>query len=116
MAVQSELRRELEAKLVALRDVWEKRLAAIQSDRRRQSAPLVADSDDQAIQRENDPALDALDSRGREELEAVAAALGRLADGTFGTCARCGEAIPVARLRAEPTAQTCLACARSSSG
>jgi len=116
MAVESGLRRELEAKLLATRDEWEKRLAAIQSDRRRQSAPLVADSDDQAIQRENDATLDALDARGRHELAAVAAALDRIAAGTFGSCARCGEAILPARLRAEPSARTCVACARSESG
>lgn len=113
---QGGLARELEAKLLAIRSEWERRLRAIQSDRRRQSAPLVADADDQAIERENDAALDALDARGRQELADVAAALARLAAGTFDRCARCGEAIPAARLRAEPTARTCLACARAASG
>jgi RNA polymerase-binding protein DksA len=116
MTAPNELVRELEAKLRATREEWERRLDAIQADRRRQSAPLVADSDDQAIQRENDAALDALDARGREELAAVAAALERLAAGTFGTCLRCGAPIPAPRLRAEPTARTCIACARSESG
>jgi RNA polymerase-binding transcription factor DksA len=116
MAAQSELRRELQAKLLATRSEWEKRLGAIQADRRRVSAPLVTDSDDQAIQRENDATLDALDARGRQELAAVSAALERIAAGTYGTCLRCGESIPAARLRAEPTARTCLACARPESG
>lgn len=116
MTTQRDLARELQQKLLSAREEWERRLGAIQSDRRRRSAPLVADSDDQAIQRENDETLDALDARGREELEAIAAALERLAAGTFERCAGCGGSIPAARLRAEPTARTCLACARSGSG
>lgn len=41
------------------------------------------------------------------ELEAVDAALGRLADGTFGLCDVCGEQISEARLDADPLTRTC---------
>ncbi|WP_211210939.1 TraR/DksA C4-type zinc finger protein [Sporichthya polymorpha] len=34
-----------------------------------------------------------------------------MAAGTYGTCERCGQAIPPARLTARPTARTCVACA-----
>ena len=51
---------------------WEVRLRAIREDRRRKSAPLEADFAEQAVQRENDEALDALDARGRAELGAIA--------------------------------------------
>jgi DnaK suppressor protein len=44
-------------------------------------------------------------------LAEVDAALARLADGSYGTCARCGRPIPEARLEARPTALTCVACA-----
>ena len=39
------------------------------------------------------------------------AALGRLADGTFGRCERCSARIGDARLEARPTARTCIDCA-----
>jgi RNA polymerase-binding transcription factor DksA len=45
----------------------------------------------------------------------IDAALGRLNDGTYGICARCGQPIGEDRLAARPTAATCLRCARLSS-
>jgi RNA polymerase-binding protein DksA len=47
----------------------------------------------------------------RAELVAVDAALARLADGSYGRCTRCGQAIDRARLEALPVAETCMACA-----
>ena len=95
--MDSQRRDELERKLKESRDAWQHRLSAIQADRRRQSDPLVSDSDDQAIQRENDDTLDALDLQGRRELEAIDAALERLSKGTAETCAQCGGTIESAR-------------------
>jgi len=40
-------------------------------------------------------------------LDEVDGALARLADGTYGRCATCGEPIPDERLAATPTAATC---------
>ncbi len=42
-------------------------------------------------------------------LDDIDAALRRLADGTYGRCETCGEAIEEQRLADEPTARTCLA-------
>jgi RNA polymerase-binding transcription factor DksA len=47
-------------------------------------------------------------------IEEIDAALARIAAGRFGTCTRCAEAIPVARLEVRPFAATCVACAGSS--
>jgi RNA polymerase-binding transcription factor DksA len=55
--------------------------------------------------------LDRLDERGKIEIESIDAALRRLADGTYGTCVDCGNAIPDSRLAAMLTAETCLGCA-----
>lgn len=44
------------------------------------------------------------------ELGEIDAALRRIADGSYGICTGCGEMIGIARLQAQPTAQTCLAC------
>lgn len=102
---------ELRTRLLASRTEWKGRLEAIRADRSHPGAPLDPDLEEQAIERENDEALDALDTRGRQALEAIDAALSRLASGTFGRCLSCDEPIPAERLRAEPTAGTCLSCA-----
>lgn len=45
------------------------------------------------------------------QLSAVLAALRRLADGSYGTCVRCGNHILSARLEAMPEAAMCAGCA-----
>lgn len=45
-----------------------------------------------------------------DELDAVRAALRRLAQGSYGLCQACGEGIEVARLQAMPTALRCMRC------
>jgi RNA polymerase-binding protein DksA len=114
--MRQELREEIESSLRETRAQWEQRLEAIRSDRRHAKGDFDRDLDDQAIQRENDEPLDALDARGREELAAIDAALTRLAEGGFGACTRCGGDIAIERLRSRPTAETCIDCAQQSSG
>jgi DnaK suppressor protein len=53
----------------------------------------------------------ALLSQVREHLAQIDAALLRLADGSYGTCANCGRPIGAARLAARPVATTCIGCA-----
>ena len=48
------------------------------------------------------------------QLGEVIAALGRLEDGTYGTCATCEEPIGDERLDALPTARMCIECADES--
>ncbi len=48
----------------------------------------------------------------RAEIADVDRALGRIADGRYGVCSRCGKRITVARLDARPTAELCIDCAR----
>lgn len=54
--------------------------------------------------------LDRLDEREKREIEAIDLALTRIEAGSYGRCDGCGKAIPEARLRAMPTATTCLVC------
>ena len=42
----------------------------------------------------------------------IDAALARIAEGTFGDCEECGDAIAPARLGLDPTLTTCITCAR----
>ena len=43
-------------------------------------------------------------------LQAIEAALARIADGSYGMCTACGGEIGRARLKAYPTAERCLPC------
>ena len=47
-----------------------------------------------------------------QTLEEIAAALGRIEQGTFGHCEGCRTAIPEDRLHALPYARYCVECAR----
>jgi DnaK suppressor protein len=48
--------------------------------------------------------------RDAQELRRIDSALTRLTTGTYGSCVNCGQEIPVARLKVEPTASRCIAC------
>lgn len=48
--------------------------------------------------------------RDQEELQAIEEARARIADGRYGRCIDCGRAIPMERLKAQPTAMRCVAC------
>lgn len=51
--------------------------------------------------------LNAHDDRAIAEIDA---ALARVEDGTYGECEECENPIPIARLRAIPTARRCVEC------
>jgi len=53
----------------------------------------------------------ALLGQAREHLTQIDAAMRRLAEGSYGTCVRCGQDIGAARLAARPAATTCMSCA-----
>ena len=48
--------------------------------------------------------------RDQEELTGIAAARERMASGSYGECADCGQDIRVERLQAQPTATRCVVC------
>jgi len=73
--------------------------------------PADADLDDQAIELEDDEVLEALGRASLQEVRLLNDALGRIADGTFGTCRTCGEMISEARLDAVPYTLVCRICA-----
>jgi RNA polymerase-binding transcription factor DksA len=73
--------------------------------------PLEADSAEQAIDLADDEALAGIDDVIRHEIAQIRAALARIADGSYGTCAICGEDIAAGRLNALPAATRCVGCA-----
>jgi DnaK suppressor protein len=108
--------RDLRARLTAERQSALARVTALEHD----FAGLVAAAEGANADDEHDPEgatlaferqhLAALLEQARQQVAAVTAALGRLADRTYGRCERCGEPIPAARLAARPTATTCVGC------
>lgn len=52
----------------------------------------------------------AMEERESAELVAIDEALQRVADGSYGLCVDCGDAIATARLHANPVALRCVAC------
>ena len=48
--------------------------------------------------------------RDQEELKAIEATRVKMTAGSYGECVDCGQAIPVERLKAQPTALRCVAC------
>jgi DnaK suppressor protein len=55
--------------------------------------------------------LAALLSQSRQRLAQIDAAMARLAEGSYGSCATCGRSIGAARLAARPATTACIRCA-----
>lgn len=51
-----------------------------------------------------------LEARELNEIREIEAALGRLRDGTYGSCEHCRGSIPLPRLRAMAATRRCLSC------
>ncbi len=108
-----EARRRLERE----RDQALARLADLTGDHE----AIVAASVDTNADDEHDPEgatiafersqVGAVIGQAERQLAEVEAALARIEDGSYGTCAVCGRPVPPARLAARPTARTCVGCA-----
>ncbi len=84
------------------------RSAEIEDDLRH---PLDDDFSEQAVDLADDEALEGVDDVLRAEAQQIRFALTRIANGTYGTCANCGEEISAERLAARPIATRCIKCA-----
>ncbi len=73
--------------------------------------PADADSEERATERESDEVLEQLGNAGLTEIRMIEAALKRIGDGTYGTCAKCGEDISRERLDVLPHTPMCKNCA-----
>ena len=88
----------------------ENKLAQARTERVAPDVVTVTDGGDKALL-EAESGLDlAIVGRDVEELGAIENAQARLADGTFGMCPDCGDAIARERVRAYPAAKRCAAC------
>lgn len=71
------------------------------------------DEEDKPAERQEEEVLAALSHADQAEIRRIDAALARMDDGSYGTCANCGEPIAPARLQAMPDAVTCVNCAQA---
>jgi RNA polymerase-binding transcription factor DksA len=69
------------------------------------------DWEDRASERQGDEVLESLGHAEMEELRRIDAALGRIAEGTWGECQKCGNDISDARLELLPDTPFCKNCA-----
>jgi RNA polymerase-binding transcription factor DksA len=104
MTNTDELRTRLQARLKELG-------AEVERLETESAQPLDADWSEQANQIEDLETSEGLEQVRLEEAREIRAALQRIADGTYGTCASCGAEIAPARLKALPTATLCINCA-----
>lgn len=73
--------------------------------------PLNPDSSERAVEMEDDASLEAQAALVAREIASVGRALDRIAQGTYGECVRCGDAIAPRRLEVRPEAALCIGCA-----
>lgn len=84
------------------------RLASIDAEL---DVPAQQDWEDQATEREADEVLERMGRSGQQELGRIAAALSRIAAGTYGRCVKCGDDIAGERLDLLPETPFCASCA-----
>ena len=99
---------QIEAKLTGSLEELEERLANVNKD---MSKSHSADSSEQAVERENDEVLEGIAQETQAAIQDVRAALARIGEGSYGECAKCGEAINPERLEALPETVHCVSCA-----
>ena len=69
------------------------------------------DWEEMAVEREGDEVLEDLGNAGKAEIAQIRAALGRIDDGSYGICAKCGNDISAERLETLPATPLCRNCA-----
>jgi DnaK suppressor protein len=77
--------------------------------------PLSDSFSEQAVEREEEEVLEDLGAAGVQEVRMIEAALKRIAAGTYGVCARCGDPIGEERLDVLPHTPLCRDCAAARS-
>ena len=96
------------AELKALEADLAERQARIEAHHRTE---LDRDSEEQAVQLENEDVVSSLERSVGAELALVRAALDRIERGSYDVCQVCGGPIGAARLKALPYADRCIECA-----
>ena len=107
------LKQQLQASLEQRLAQLQQELAAVQQEQEEQ-----AENEDLPREPDANQTRDTTDRevrhaellRDQQELQAVKAALQRMADGSYGECVSCGKNIAAERLKANPAAARCIDC------
>lgn len=100
--------KEIENRLSERKDELNRLLHRVEKSARRK---LDKDYEEQAIQRQNEEVLTALDDSLNDELKQIDEALKSIEKGYYGRCSHCGGEIAVKRLLAVPHTNLCIDCA-----
>ena len=100
-------RAQLEAQLATL----EARYERLHDHQRNRSRELSRDSEEQAVELQNEEVIEALLPKTRAEIAALKKAIARLDSGETIACAACGKPIDARRLAILPHTPTCAKCA-----
>lgn len=107
-------RQQLQATLEQRLAQLQQELAAVQKEREQHAE----DTEDLPREPDANQSRDTIDRevrhaellRDQQELQAVKAALQRIADGSYGECVSCGKNVAAPRLQASPAAARCIDC------
>ncbi|HMS39325.1 MAG TPA: TraR/DksA C4-type zinc finger protein [Pyrinomonadaceae bacterium] len=87
------------------------RLNRVQNHLRHKDNPLDDDFAEQAVERENDQVLEALEANMHEEVLKINHAILLMEAGKYGICENCQQPIAEKRLAALPFTTVCIGCA-----
>src|SRR5580704_3753409 len=96
--------------LARLRDETYQKIAAFRRDQGQEVLSSPGDEMDVARSTSDVETHASLIERSEDRLRLIDQALARVDNGTYGTCAECGEDIPFERLKALPFALLCVDC------
>jgi DnaK suppressor protein len=105
----TELRQKIEADRSRLRQDIREELSRTDDEQHATLAGQVHDAGEESVADMLAEINTAVLSNSIKALREVEAAQQRLLDGRYGCCEECGEAIPFARLQANPEAKLCIA-------
>ena len=107
---RNELRELIERRRGELAREIDSSVARVRSDTFNAVAGEAPDAGDEALASLLVDTENAEARRDVQELQQLDAALARMAEGSYGVCAQCGDDIPVERMRANPGATRCVRC------
>jgi RNA polymerase-binding transcription factor DksA len=99
------------AQLQAQLENLENRLKRLEDHQRNRTREPSKDSEDHAIELQNEEIIEALLPKTRADIKALKKALARIDAGVEVTCRHCGEPIDLRRLAILPETETCARCA-----
>jgi DnaK suppressor protein len=106
----AQLRDEFAQQLRQQREALLKEVAEGEADLRSMESERASELEERAQEARATRMFARLDDRRKQQIDEIDRALQRIALGTYGICIRCGEPIPLARLRALPTALAHVQC------